>query len=889
MQVRPQGTVTFVFTDIVGSTRLWERFPAAMGAAIRVHDDIAQRTFSSHGGFVFKTVGDAFCVAFEEPGKAIRAGVAFLRALAAESWGETGPLAVRTGIHSGPAELRGDDYFGGTLNRVARIEAAAHGGQILVSRVTVELVHDDPPPGVSFRDLGEHRLRSLERPENISQVLAGGLQEDFPPPRSMEVLPNNLPAQTTSFIGREKEMDAVLASLPLKTRLLTLVGTGGTGKTRLSMEAGARLIGTFPDGVWFVELAPVSDASRILSSVTEAIGVREEPGRPLHDTLIDALRGKRILLILDNCEHLAGAVASLVTEILRSSPQLCVLATSRHALSVPGEAVLPVPPLGIFDVRRHDTSAPGFAESLSQYDSVKLFIERALYLRHDFALTNANAPAVAEICSRLDGIPLAIELAAARVKLLDVAQIAARLGDRFRLLRGSDVARLPHQQTLKALIDWSHDLLSEPEQVLFRRLGVFIVGRSLDAIEAVCSGGEVDELEVLDLLQGLVEKSLVSVEEGTVGMRYTLIESVWHYARTRLAEAGEEETLRDRHMQFFLQWSERASPEFEGPEQKRWINEFNDEIFNLEAAVTWTIERGLSEEGVRFLAALGRAFEVRAFLSQARTQAGLILAAGAGVRPALLAPATAAAARLAWTLDLYPEARSLFERATALALEASNEVLAALCNSFLGFLDRGEGRIAEAERRFTEGHEASKRLNDPRLRALCVSGLGRIAMSREDFTTARALCEEGVSLYRSLGDLWVTGLVLWGLARAATAQGDLDRAKSALCEWAGIVESLGNTWSLPYIIEAFADVALAAEQGEKAALLFGGAEAQRERFGIVFAPNEEGEHSASIEKLRDLVDPDTLQKFWDAGRVLSPADLVSRARESSCPRANVAP
>ncbi len=449
----PQGTVTFLFTDIVGSTRLWEKFPDRMGAALARHDGIVRSAAEARGGHVFKTVGDAFCVAFDTPMDALAAAIEAQRGLAAENWGATGPLTVRMGLHTGAAEFRNGDYFGGTLNRASRIESAAHGGQILLSQITYELLEDEKPEGIVFKSLGSHRLRNLDRPEHLYQASATGLEENFPTPRSMEVLPNNLPVQTTSFVGREKEIEESLRRLE-KTRLLTLMGTGGTGKTRLALEIGARVINEFRDGVWLVELAPITDPDRVVETVASAVGAREEPGQPLRETLVKFLRAKNVLLILDNCEHLLNAASSLAAEFLRACPQLKIIAASRHSLGIAGETTFPVPPLGIFDVRTHKLTGPDIAAQLSQYEAVKLFIDRATAVRPDFLVTNANAPALAEICSRLDGIPLAIELAAARARVLDVQQIAERLGDRFRLLRSNDRGgHLPHQQTLQTLID----------------------------------------------------------------------------------------------------------------------------------------------------------------------------------------------------------------------------------------------------------------------------------------------------------------------------------------------------------------------------------------------------------------------------------------------------
>ncbi|MGB8166536.1 MAG: adenylate/guanylate cyclase domain-containing protein, partial [Chthoniobacteraceae bacterium] len=427
----PTGDLTFLFTDIEGSSQLWEKHPQAMAQALRQHDTLMRSIFEEHRGYVFKTMGDAFCVSFGSPLDAAAAALAAQLRLASETWGETGTLRVRMALHSGEADERDGDYFGRTLNRVARLLAAGHGGQTLFSRMTAERTAEHLPAGVSLRDLGERRLKDLNRPERIFQLVAPGLRADFPALRSLEVLPNNLPAQVTSFIGRADEMAEVKRLLGT-TRLLTLTGPGGTGKTRLSLQVAADVLENYPHGVWLVELATVSDASMIGETIASAIDIREEAGRPPLDTLINAIRGWRLLLVLDNCEHLIGAVADIAGNLLRRCPDLRILASSREPLSIAGESIWPVPPLDVPEFVRGGETPP--LSTFEDLEAVQLFVERAAAVRPGFALTPENALTVARLCWRLDGIALAIELAAARVKLLTPAQILARLDDRFRLL-----------------------------------------------------------------------------------------------------------------------------------------------------------------------------------------------------------------------------------------------------------------------------------------------------------------------------------------------------------------------------------------------------------------------------------------------------------------------
>lgn len=873
----PTGTINFLFTDIEGSTRLWDRFPAEMGAALARHDAIVRAACARHGGHVFKTVGDAFCVAFETPRAALDTAIEVQRALQSEDWGEIGAISSRMGIHTGAAEHRDNDYFGGTLNRVARIEAAAHGGQILLSQVARELLEDEASDTAEFKSLGNHHLRNLDRPEHLFQACVPGLPDTFPPPRSMEVLPNNLPVQTTSFVGREREIEAIRRQLG-STRLLTLMGTGGTGKTRLALEVGAQLIHDYRDGVWLAELAPISDPARVAEAIASAVGAREEPDRSLRETLVHFLREKQLLLLLDNCEHLLSAAASLCAELLRACPRLKIVAASRHALGIAGETSFPVPPLGIYDVRLQALTGPDLAEQLSQYEAVKLFIARATAVRPDFVVTNANAPALAEICSRLDGIPLAIELAAARVRVLDPEQIAARLDDRFRLLRsGERGGHLPHQQTLQALIDWSHDLLSEPERVLFRRLGVFVGGRTLEAIEAVCAGGGLDEFEILDLVQQLVDKSLVAVErEAGAVSRYAMIESVWQYARVKLEDSGEMSVLRDRHLDFFLRLAATAAPQLEGPRQKEWLDRCQAERLNFRTALDWVVQSKRTEDGFRLFADLYRAMEIRASLEEARVVADRLLALpDEGAAPASKARFLVAAGRLAWAADRYEEARRFHEEAQAIYGQLGDERGLGLCEMLLGFLDRGDGGTESAESRFLRGLEIASRFPDAvLLKAGCLSGLGGIALDRGDLATARKLKEESLALYGQLGDGWVSGLILWGIVQVSIAQGDCLRAKSALAEWARLTRELGNRWMLVYLLESRASLAVAEGQPESAALAFGAAEAAREHFGTQFSSTEQASREAALAKLKRLLPEEDLRREWERGRHLPPWELV---------------
>lgn len=882
MAALPTGTITFLFTDIEGSTRLWERHPDAMGLALARHDGILRDAVSAHGGWVFKTIGDAFCAAFPTAHDALAAAVAAQRALGAGEWGQTGPPLVRMALHTGAAEERDGDYFGPALNRVARLLAAAHGGQTLLSLATQELVRDSLPPDVSLRDLGERRLKDLARPERIFQAAADGLRADFPPLRSLENLPNNLPAQLTSFVGREREMAAVKAQV-LAAPLLTLTGTGGTGKTRLSLQVAADVLDQFPDGVWLVEFATISDPDLVPEALASALGLREEPGQPLTETLASFLRAKNALLIFDNCEHVVAASARLAEKLLRAAPRLRILASSREPLGIPGEKTWPVPPLSLPDRWRENVAADDVAEALSQFEAVRLFIDRATAVRPVFRVTNENAPAVAEICWRLDGIPLAIELAAARVKVLSVSQIAERLSDRFRLLSGGTRTAMPRQQTLRALIDWSFDLLSEPERALFRRLAAFGRGRTLEAVEAVCAGDGVDEWEVLDLLTQLVDKSLVAVEK-TPGQepRYTMLESVWNYAREKLAESGEAAKVRGRHLDFFMAFAERAEPGLLGHGQREWLARTELEEVNSRLAVRASLELpGCVPKGLRLAAAALRYLEMRSLLKEgAETLAELLAHPDAAPRDAIRAKALAAASRLAWISDDLAAGAGLAAEALGIYRELGDARGTADMLGDLALFKWDAGDMDAAKAMLDEAEALAAPLRDKRLDADFHFVRSVLAAAARRHAEALAATEEALRLYLELGDEWSADSTRWAAGMSAALLGDVQKARAYFEPGLRNAAALGNKWTLPYSLEAFAALAAAEKRHEHAARLLGAAEALRAQAGI---STEHSDHPAMRELLaaaaEELSKPECMAARRE-GRAMQPRDAVGFALEN---------
>ncbi len=585
MSTLPSGTVTFLFTDLEGSTKLWEQYPGAMKFALARHDEILRQAIEGHGGRVVKNTGDGFHAVFDTVQSGIAAALAAQQAVSGAAWDEVKPhsLRVRMALHTGEAQERAGDYYGPALNRAARLMSIANGGQTLLSATTADLVRDQLPEGASFRDLGEHRLRDLVRSEHIYQLIHPALPSDFPPIRSIDAFPNNLPVQLTSFIGRERELAEARRRLE-SARLLTLIGPGGTGKTRLSLQLGADLLPAFPDGVWLAELASLTDPALVLQSVAGVFRLHEQLGMPLNELLIDYLREKSLLLILDNCEHLIDACADVADQVLRACGSLKIIISSREALGITGETVYRVPPLSL---PNEDRCTPA---ALAQSESAQLFVERASAANPRFALAEQNAQAVGQICRRLDGIPLALELAAARVTAFSPEQIASHLDDRFRLLTGGSRTALPRQQTLRALIDWSYELLSADERTLLRKLSVFAGGWTLEAAEAVGS-----ELNVLDLLGQLVNKSLVTVDDEAAESRYYLLETVRQYARDKLLEMGETETARQAHFDYFYHLAQIAAPRLRAFGAAEWVERLDREHTNIRAALQWGVENRLED------------------------------------------------------------------------------------------------------------------------------------------------------------------------------------------------------------------------------------------------------------------------------------------------------
>jgi predicted ATPase/class 3 adenylate cyclase len=584
--VLPSGTVTFLFTDIAGSTRHWDTAPDAMRTALERHDVIVREAIARHGGAVFSTGGDGFGAAFARAGDACAAATDAQTELASAPWPEGAEIRVRMGLHTGEVVERDGDYFGAPVNQAARLMALGHGGQVLCSAVTAGLLDSG-----ELIDLGEHRLRDLSAPQHIFQVGAG----TFPTLRSLDASPGNLPVQTTRFVGRAEELGRVAAGLD-QSRLVTLTGVGGVGKTRLALQAAAERLPPFPDGAWLVELAGLIDPATVAETVRAVLGVQAQPGRSVEDCLAEFFSARCVLVVLDNCEHLIGAAAALALRLVSSSGASRVLATSREGLGVAGERVIAIPPLA---VPSDDTP-----EVVLGSDAVRLFVERAAEARDGFSVSDDDAPTLARLCQRLDGIPLAIELAAARVRSFAPTDLLAHLDQRFRLLSAGRRTAPTRQQTLRNAINWSHELLGEPERVTLRRLSVFAGGFNLAAVEAVAADVPIEMMDAVDLVDRLVDKSLVTVDLSSGATRYRMLDTIRDYGRERLAEAGETATFARRHAEYFAAFAERAGAGLRGPEEGYWSHLVGVEMENLRLALRWAIDCDEAELALRLVGGL---------------------------------------------------------------------------------------------------------------------------------------------------------------------------------------------------------------------------------------------------------------------------------------------
>jgi len=815
----PTGTVTFLFTDLEGSTRLWEEQPEAMRAALARHDEILRNAVESHGGHVVKTTGDGLHAAFATAHDAVLAGVDAQGGLAGETWALPAPLLVRMGIHTGEADLRGGDYYGTAVNRAARVSAAAHGGQIVVSHATEEVARDHLG-NLDLVDLGEHRLRDLARAERIFQVGAPGLETDFPPLRSLEAFPSNLPPQLTSFVGRDDEI-ALLAKTLGEVRLVTLVGVGGVGKTRLATQVAAEVLPRFPDGAWLCELAAASDPDAMIQVVAATLGVHPHPNMTLEGSIVDYLRAKRLLLVLDNCEHLLEAAGDLAEGILRACPDVRLLATSREGLAVLGEQVWPL--------RSLRSPASGSADDVAISTAGRLFTERAQGAAPGFRIDASNASAVAEICRRLDGIPLAIELAAARVTAMSPTEIANLLDERFRLLTGGRRTAVERHQTLRATVDWSYSLLEPDERLVFERLGVFSGDFDGAAASAVVTGDGLETWDVVDALASLVAKSMINAEKTTEDTtRFSMLETLRQYAREQLDESGAADEWRRRHARHYAAVAERLGPDLRGPDELRVRRHIRLELDNLRAAVTWALDRDDAEDielGVAIIADL-------------HDEASADIASGIGTWAERAVPharnSTSARRRAVLAAAAFTALQVRADLATgrALALEAVAEPLTDTrpvsfgANGTLAMTYAFEGDLESTRKSLATVNEQLDALGEfPFEQSIVHSTAADLLLMLGDLDEARREAEESLRIARPLQNPTALALALfavgWSFAvdEPDAALAALDES-IALTRAGGVDSAFGSTLAIAAQIRARQGDARGALEGAREAIAY---------------------------------------------------------------------
>jgi predicted ATPase/class 3 adenylate cyclase len=904
----PSGTVTFLFTDVEGSTKLAQEYPNDMPGLLARHDAILRQAVQAHKGYVFRIVADSFLAAFHTVSDALNATLEAQRALAAETWSPA-PVKARMGIHTGPAEWNGKDdepdYEGyATLAMASRVMSAGHGGQILLSEHARELAKDRPPHNAGFENLGEYHLKDFLQPQTIYQLTAPDLPCDFPPLKTLKTVRNNLPLNPTPFIGRERELAESQEKLA-SSRLLTLIGPGGTGKTRLSLQAGFEQIGNFTDGVWLVELAPISDAGLIFSAIAATFNLREVQGVPLSDTIMDYLRGKELLLLLDNCEHLVEPSAHIADQLLRTCPYLKIIASSREALGIDGETVYRVP-------------------SLQDDEATRLFVERATKTEPRFHVTEDNASSVAQICSRLDGIPLAIELAAARVKLFTPVQIAERLDDRFKLLTGGSRTALPRQQTLRALIDWSYVTLNETEQRALRGLAVFAGGWTFEAAEGV-----IGETEAMDGLSGLVNKSLVNVEEQEGKSRYSFLETIRQYAMDRLLESGKASPTRDRHLDYFLTLAERADEGVYSKETKYWLKIFEREYENLRSALRWGLENdpfkaltlagflnnywllhGQLAEGRRWCeAALNAAEKLPqdgGDVDQVRARGFLVLAmlcANQGEHHTALGAAEKA-------IGSYRQAGNSKYLARALIIHGSASAFAGDLDQALASFRESETISREMDYKFelawvldilsyvtfeVHGAAAAEEINGYLQESLALSQqidvqwvgiaskelLSRQAYYRGDTAQALKYADEVLSYYQDIGNMLTYNGFKSGMAHAFRWSGNFEEALATYRQTILAYKEMGHRGAVAHQLECFAFIAKAQSQAERAVRLLGSAEALREKSNSHMTPQEHIEYDRQVAGLRAGIDENAFALLWSEGRSMTMEQAIQLALENN--------
>ncbi len=917
---------TFLFTDIADSTLLWQRFPEAMSRSLAAHDAILARLIPEHRGRIVKSTGDGVHAAFDQVRQAALAAVAVQQALAEQHWKETGPLQVRMGLHTGDAEQRDGDYYGTAVNKAARVMSLAAGGQVLLTDVAHALVQENPPPGVGGRELGKLRLKGLAGKTGLYQLLHPDLPDNFPPLRTGDSIPNNLPERMTPFIGREREMDILVNYLVdtdadlQRRRLVTLIGPGGTGKTRLSIHAARAVREAFPDGVWLIELAALTDPQAVPQAVLDVLGLQETPDSPALKLIASYLKARQALLIFDNCEHLVEASAGLIEQTLKAAPLVQVLASSREALGTYGETVLRIPSLPLPESEKW--------EHVLESEAVRLFADRAEAAGAGRWISPEHAQAIAQICRRLDGIPLALEMAAARLRVFSPAQILERLDDRFRLLTGGSRTALPRLQTLQALIDWSYDLLDDEEKALLQELSVFAGGWTIDMAMDVCP-----ERDVLTLLPQLAEKSLVVAEPGEEGMHFSFLETIRQYARDRLMESGRSAEVLERHLAYFLSFT-RTDSYWDQAYLETHFLKLAPQLENLRAALNWGLESDP-------LAALELAGNMTLLWSFGLAKEGLdwITQALARVRPEpervdaetidperarIFTWALLSRGSLLFALGRNRDGLEDSKLGLTFAYRLGDPNLICLLNGIVALASIQIGEFKTAQSSIEEGLQLAEAHGSNYVNGMLLNIKGLIKLSAErDIAGARVLMERAVELDPATAKS-VTGL--FPLIKIANLSQDWERSRQLVAMGLQIVEEaydldkrrffnmynaerghierlagnldaaehmygrlivsykeLGMEPAVANLLECFAMIAVQKGRPRRAARLFGAAEALREQVGADMTMLERMEYGMSVGQLKGMMDAGELDSVWKKGRNLDIDKGIALALEYANP------
>ena len=910
-------TLTFLFTDIEGSTGMLRRLGEMYAEVLTAHHGLIRAGLAAHGGEEVNTQGDAFVAAFSSARACVAAAIELQRALASYPWPAGETVRVRMGVHSGEAAETSAGLVGMDLHRAARIAAAAHGGQVVVSAATAGLLRDALPEGFCLKDLGLHRLKDLGRPEQIFQLEADGLPAAFPPLRSLDnpQLRHNLPAQVSTFIGRDAEL-AEVRRLVTTSRLVTLTGTGGAGKTRLALQVAAGLLDGSGDGVWFADLAPLGDPDLVAVTVANVLGIRREPGRPVLDTLVDVVGQGHLLVLLDNCEHVIGACAKLADALLRGCPNLAVLTTSREPLGIDGELVHRVPSLV--------TPADGDdVDAIVNTEAVRLFADRAARHGAPMAWDQRTARVVGRICRRLDGIPLALELAAARLRVMPAAELDARLDQRFSLLTSGSRAALPRQQTLRALVDWSWELLNPAERAVLARLSVFAGGFDLAAAEAVTSGPDVAPEEAVGHLGALVDKSLVQFDDtGARPARYLLLETIRQYAARQLDGQGPAaaDAAQAAHRDHYLALAEAAAPQLTAHDQAEWLDRLDLELGNLRAAIGYSLQQTDPAPGLRLAAALREFWKIRRAVEGADALQALLDAPAAQEATLLRCRALAAAAQLLQQTGGYATAEDYCQEALAIARATGDDYLVADLLQIRARVLLRRGQRHAALPIIDRGLDLARHLGEPHLTARLLAVRSVAHDVGEDSAGAARDAAESMRLFRRAGDRLQVGAMLGNLGYYELSMGDLDVARRHLVESLGIFRALNDhhgavyqTFNLglaeylsgspgaaePLFAEsldlarhmgmrahlAYALIGLAMAAGVGADLgrparLHGAADQALAALGHTIAPLEGRLRDLDCQRLRAAMCAEVFEAEYAAGRTLTPEQVVDLALAS---------